>query len=190
MNKCPAQGVKHRNAEQRRNAFFRQFLQFLLNFCKFTLLRKFECSSKKISISTSNLQRNLTFDQSYCQVNNVFSSLAIMDRGFSEYQFKRRVDLALNHVRTILDNTRNPQYPADVSHDYEDKYVLSNFLANSTIAALFTSLELIGVNEKNFVQLKEWAQKKSVTLRLNATEACKFLSKATREVESDTKNVC
>ena len=41
------------------------------------------------------------------------------------------------------------------------------------------------MTEKAFQQMKEWSAKRSVTLRLKAEETCKFLRKATREVESD-----
>lgn len=108
---------------------------------------------------------------------------------FDEYRFQNRVNKALDRVRTILDNTRVPQYPADVHHEYEDKYILSEFLANSTIAALLNNFEYLGVTSKPFEQLKDWTKTKNVTLRLKAQEECKFLRKEQREVESDTKNV-
>ncbi len=111
-----------------------------------------------------------------------------MDR-FNEAQFRARVDAALNRVRTILENNRTPQYPADVPHEYEDKYQLAEFLTNNTIGALLVSLENVGLNEKGLVQLKEWAKNRSVTLRLKAEEKCKFLRKVVREVQSDTKSV-
>ncbi len=108
---------------------------------------------------------------------------------FDEAQFKARVNAALGRVRTILDNTKTPQYPADVPHDYEDKYLLAEFLTNNTIASLLTSLDSLGLNEKNLVQLKEWSKNRSVTLRLKAEERCRFLRKVVRDVASDTKSV-
>jgi hypothetical protein len=37
---------------------------------------------------------------------------------FDESRFLGQVDRALKSVRTVLDNTRNPQYAADVPHVY------------------------------------------------------------------------
>eukprot|EP00026_Physarum_polycephalum_P002207 Phypoly_transcript_02212.p1 GENE.Phypoly_transcript_02212~~Phypoly_transcript_02212.p1 ORF type:complete len:944 (+),score=196.07 Phypoly_transcript_02212:68-2899(+) len=107
---------------------------------------------------------------------------------FNENVFRTRVDKALGKVKTILDNTRNPQYPTDVHHEYEDKYVLSEFLATSAIATFLNSLEFLGLTGKNWEQVKEWSKQKNVTLRLRADESCKFLKKVVRTEESD-KNV-
>eukprot|EP00026_Physarum_polycephalum_P001947 Phypoly_transcript_01950.p1 GENE.Phypoly_transcript_01950~~Phypoly_transcript_01950.p1 ORF type:complete len:961 (+),score=229.34 Phypoly_transcript_01950:117-2999(+) len=108
---------------------------------------------------------------------------------FNEYAFKSRVDKALEKVRTILDNTRNPQYPSEVHHEYDDKYILSEFLANSTIATFINSLDSVGLNGKAWEQVKEWSKTRNVTLRLRAEEGCKFIKKQERNVESDTKHV-
>lgn len=43
----------------------------------------------------------------------------------SDSHFRARVDNALVHVRRVLDNTRNPIFAGDVSHDYSDKYLLT-----------------------------------------------------------------
>jgi len=107
---------------------------------------------------------------------------------FQEHVFRVRVDKALSKVKTILDNTRNPQYPTDVHHEYEDKYILSEVLATSTIATFLSSLEFLGLTGKNWEQVKEWSKQRSVTLRLRADESCKFLKKIVRNEESD-KNV-
>jgi hypothetical protein len=110
-------------------------------------------------------------------------------QSFNEARFRQSVDAALNRVKTILDNTRAPQYPADVPHEYEDKYLLVESLTNSTIVALLSVLENLGLTVKQFAQLKEWSKTRSVTLRLKAEEKCKFLRKVVREVQSDTKSV-
>lgn len=56
-----------------------------------------------------------------------------------EPSFKARVDNALQKVRTILDNTRNPQYASDVKHEYQDKYLLVEFLTNSDLSSLLNT---------------------------------------------------
>jgi hypothetical protein len=108
---------------------------------------------------------------------------------FSEHEFRRRVDAALERVRTILETTRHPQYAADVPHEYEDKYLLAEFVVNTSISAILNVLSSLGVSDKQLAQLHEWSRTRSVTVRLKAQENCKFLRKVEREVKSDTKYV-
>lgn len=108
---------------------------------------------------------------------------------FDENAFRARVNAALEKVKTILDNTRTPQWAADVPHEYEDKYLLAELLVNSAINAQIVALDGLGLTEKHYTQVKEWAKNRSVTIRLRAEENCKFLRKTEREVESDTKHV-
>lgn len=56
-------------------------------------------------------------------------------------------------VQTILENTRNPQYASEVQHEYEDKYLLAEFLANASIACHFSILEHLGVTGKPLEQV-------------------------------------
>ncbi len=88
---------------------------------------------------------------------------------FDESQFRAQVDKALEKVRTILDNTRNPQLPSDVPHLYEDKYLLAEFLTNITITAQLTTLETMGLTEAQLNQLKEWSKTRSVSLRFQVS---------------------
>ncbi len=91
-----------------------------------------------------------------------------MSASYNEGRFRTQVDAALTRVKRILDNTRDPQYPADVSHKYEDKYMLANFLTNTTLAAQLTCLELLGLTSEQVVQLKQWSAKRTLTLRFAA----------------------
>ncbi len=91
-------------------------------------------------------------------------------------------------MRTILENNRTPQYAADVPHEYEDKYLLAEFLMANTISSLLAALEVMGLTEKILV-LQEWAKKRSVTLRLKSEEKCKFLCKVVRVARAETKHV-
>jgi hypothetical protein len=108
---------------------------------------------------------------------------------FNEASFRARVDNALKRVKTILDTNRNPQYPADVPHAYDDKYLLAESLTNNALGAYLVCYENLGLTEKQLTQLKDWSKTRSVTLRLKAEEKCKFLRKVVREVQSDTKSV-
>jgi len=105
---------------------------------------------------------------------------------FDEGRFTRQVDSALKVVKTVLDNTRVPQYAADVPHQYEDKYLLVDSIGNVTIAAQMNCLEVLGLNNKNIDTILKWGSNRSVTLRLKSEERCSFIKEVTREVESPT----
>lgn len=121
---------------------------------------------------------------------------------FDEDRFRAQVDAALEQSRKVLDNTKvrqcafffspslnpqraahqNPTYAADVPHKYDDKYLLSEFLCNTALAAQLNCLELLGLDAKKLQTIKEWSATRSVTLRLHAEESCTFLRKTKREV--------
>ena len=103
---------------------------------------------------------------------------------YQETELRSRVDAALRRIRTVLDNTRNPQYPADVPHQYDDKYLLAEFLTRISVAAALQTLGSFGLTAEKLAQLREWARTRSVTLRLVAQEDCKFLREETRKVDS------
>jgi hypothetical protein len=92
-------------------------------------------------------------------------------------------------VKTILDNNRNPLAAGDVSHAYGDKYLLANFSVNTANAATLNALDTMGLDSKGLSQLQDWAGSRSVTLRLESLEQCKFLRETKRDVDSATKNV-
>jgi hypothetical protein len=81
------------------------------------------------------------------------------------------------------------QFASEVSHVYDDKYLLAEFLACNTIAATMNVFEVLGLTSSHLKQCKEWAGNRSVSIGLKAEEYCKFLRKVVREVQSDTKSV-
>ena len=103
---------------------------------------------------------------------------------FDEYQFRRQVDQGLETVRRVLENTRSPTYAADSDHAYGDKYALSEFLANSALAAQINVLERMGVDAEKLRRLKELSAKRSVTLRFQSKETCAFAKEVEVEQES------
>jgi hypothetical protein len=105
-------------------------------------------------------------------------------QSYDEARFRAGVEGAMRAVRTILDNTKNPQYPADVPHRYNDKYLLAEFLTRTGVAAVFQALQTAGLSADNLPQLIGWAKNRTVTLRLNATETCTFLREESKKVES------
>jgi hypothetical protein len=108
---------------------------------------------------------------------------------YDDAAFKSRVDAALRRIRAILDNTRNPQYPADVPHRYDDKYLLAELVTRTAIASFVQCLEVIGANPEQLHQLQTWAKTRAVTLRLVAQEDCRFLREDKRKVESAEERV-
>lgn len=110
-------------------------------------------------------------------------------QSYDEHEFRTRVDAALKRIRTVLENTRNPQYPADVPHRYEDKYLLAEFVARVSTASALQCLEVVGMSAEQLAQLREWATTRSVTIRLTAQEDCRFLREESRKVESAHENV-
>ncbi len=108
---------------------------------------------------------------------------------YDETRFRHNVDAALRSIRAVLDNTRNPQYPADVPHRYEDKYELVEFLGRTATAATLQGLGEIGLSPEGLGQLLGWGRDQSVTLRFRAQETCTFLREETRKVESAEQRV-
>jgi hypothetical protein len=111
------------------------------------------------------------------------NSPTTMQNSFEESRFRRQVDVALDKVRTILHTTREPQYPEEVFHKYDDKYMLVDFLTNTALAAEVNCLEMIGLNPKNLGAMREWGKDRSVTLRFKAEERCVFDKSKERKIE-------
>lgn len=107
----------------------------------------------------------------------------------NESQFRARVDEALKVVARVLENNRHPKFPEDVQHQYEDKYMLAEFVTNTALAAQLNVFEILGLTEEKVKQLKEWATSKAVTVRFTSEERCEFVKETTRKVESDTAHV-
>jgi hypothetical protein len=104
-------------------------------------------------------------------------------------RFRRQVESALVHVKRILENDKNPTFPSEAQHQYEDKYILVEMLSRMAISSTTNSLFALGVNERQIGELLEWSSSKSVTLRLNSTERCSFVRETKRDVDSATKHV-
>lgn len=108
---------------------------------------------------------------------------------YSDFQFKNQVSKALYQIQTILDVTRNPVLPSELSHTYTDKYNLAQQLTNTTIAAQLNVLESLGLTTEQLRNLYNWSQTRTVTLKFDAEEKCKLNRKADRKVESSTTHV-
>lgn len=96
---------------------------------------------------------------------------------------------ALQAARTVLDNNRNPQYPADVPHSYDDKYLLVNYVVNTYLAGQLNALQALGLDKDGLSKLRSWAKSRSVSLCFEGEERCTFLRKAERKIEPSTEYV-
>jgi hypothetical protein len=108
---------------------------------------------------------------------------------WNEHRFRQQVAKALGTIKTVLENTRSPTYAADEDHSYDDKYALSEFLANSALASQVNVLERMGVDAGKLARLKEMSASRSVTLRFAAKETCTFVKEVEVEQESAHKHV-
>mmetsp|Transcript_26534 Transcript_26534/g.66767 ORF Transcript_26534/g.66767 Transcript_26534/m.66767 type:complete len:940 (-) Transcript_26534:58-2877(-) len=110
---------------------------------------------------------------------------------FSETRFRRKMEKALSTVRKVLENERHPEVPADVDHEYRDKFSLADVLSQTYVGAMLNSLQSLGLDRAKLEELYEKAEqgKRAVTLRLTSEEKCAFDREETRKVDSDTQHV-
>jgi len=108
-----------------------------------------------------------------------------------EQLVKSKVSTALENVRRILETTRDPQFPADVPHAYEDKFTLTEMACKGTIVLTLNALALVGLDEAALEGLarKVKDDKQRVSLVFAATERCAFNRSLTRDIESATQGV-
>jgi hypothetical protein len=71
-----------------------------------------------------------------------------MEVDYDEQVFSQKVKRAMEHVKLILDNARNPTFPEKVPHEYSDKYVLAELLTRSAMIGIKSALETIGLSPK------------------------------------------
>jgi hypothetical protein len=104
-------------------------------------------------------------------------------------RFRSQVESALVHIKRILENDKNPTFPSEAQHQYEDKYILVEMLSRMAISSTINSFLALGFTESQIGELVEWSSSKAVTLRWNSTERCSFVREAKRDVDSATKRV-
>jgi hypothetical protein len=85
----------------------------------------------------------------------------------------------MKHVQTVLDNTRQPRLAEDEEHTYDDKYALTEFLTNTSIASQMNALERLGLDPEKIMKVMGWvhssSRSHSVTLRFVAEDTCQFM---------------
>lgn len=87
--------------------------------------------------------------------------------------FRARCDASLETVKRIVEHERNPHLAAGVRHEYQDKFLLAEFVTNATLVALIDTLEHIGLGKDKLIEAAKWAAARSVTLRYKKEERCK-----------------
>lgn len=107
----------------------------------------------------------------------------------NHYIIREKIDSALDEVKKILDETRNPKFPREVDHRYEDKFYLADFLTNVALAAYLNTLEELGLGHEKLMELVEKSSKgvRSVTLRFVSEQSCTFQEEKSVEVDSGVK---
>jgi hypothetical protein len=98
----------------------------------------------------------------------------------------------LNQVRSILDHTRHPRLTecAD-DHTYADKFAVAEFCTNAAVAAQMNALERLGLDGDKLRTVIGWVHddKKSVTMRLEAKDACAFFKERDVEVVTGEREI-
>eukprot|EP01127_Copromyxa_protea_P002107 TRINITY_DN1199_c0_g1_i3.p1 TRINITY_DN1199_c0_g1~~TRINITY_DN1199_c0_g1_i3.p1 ORF type:complete len:1012 (-),score=233.88 TRINITY_DN1199_c0_g1_i3:40-3075(-) len=103
---------------------------------------------------------------------------------YTELRFRQQVERAIRSIKTVLENNKTPECPTGGGHTYDDKYALVELVTNTAVASQVTCLELLGLDEAKLKKLKQFAQDRSVTLRLKVEEKCTFVRQTERQKES------
>mmetsp|Transcript_30055 Transcript_30055/g.58984 ORF Transcript_30055/g.58984 Transcript_30055/m.58984 type:complete len:1069 (-) Transcript_30055:264-3470(-) len=104
-----------------------------------------------------------------------------------DLKFVAKVAQAMKTVKLLLHAEKRPIIASNVHHQYQDKYLLAEFLVNSAVASQLNCLiQIIGISEEQLAQLGQWSSSGIVSLRLRSEETCTFLREETREIEGPT----
>ncbi len=78
---------------------------------------------------------------------------------FNEHRFRLRVDSALNRVRQLLDNHRNPVYASEIHHAYTDEYTLTEMMVMLALTSFTQTLGVIGFSKDQIRTMVNWSGK-------------------------------
>ena len=93
--------------------------------------------------------------------------------------FYQLVNDSIQAVKRILDLHRNPRLAEDVDHQYDDKYLLVEQMANTAIIAQLNVMTYFGLTKE---VLQSIDKSKPTTLRFQASTSCTFLNQEVVEV--------
>lgn len=109
---------------------------------------------------------------------------------FNANEFHSRLNTALGRIGLLLSHDEpSPKFAGDVSHQYEDKFKLADFLGNCIEVSVIDCLAKLGLSQAQFSSLQEQAKTRSISLRLALQENVDFSKTIEREVRSDVTNV-
>jgi hypothetical protein len=103
-----------------------------------------------------------------------------------------KIDECLRTVKRVLENNRSVKLPENVSHSYNDKFSLVEFVSTCALRSLEQILRASGggfeLDATQWEKLTHFAQNRSVTLRLCAEQRCTFVRKIVKEASSFASN--
>lgn len=111
------------------------------------------------------------------------------------HSLKKKIENAATEVKKILDRTRNPVFPTEQSHAYNDKYLLAEIVVNAGIVSFVNALSIAtggvfgGGEQGSLKSMVSWAEDSEVTLRFSRNVTCNFQRTTTEDVESPNKTV-
>ena len=96
-------------------------------------------------------------------------------------------DSTLSRIRKVLDREKQPLLApaADVPHEYNDKYLLTELLGNVALSSTTTVLEVLGLDHDKQRTAITWASDNDVSLKFTMTPSCLYSREETKEVLSD-----
>lgn len=124
---------------------------------------------------------------------------------FDEESFKKRVEESLKLVSNILEKNRNPLYPSDCSHKYDDKYFLVQSLyvpchfvpflvltlrINTALVSQVNCLDVVCSFGEHLDQLLRWnRERRAVTLGVGSEQKITY-SRVEKKVLESSRVVC
>jgi hypothetical protein len=107
------------------------------------------------------------------------------------YAMREKVQKCLEKMSLLLGTNKAATFAtADhVQHRYEDKYLLAEYLTNTSAACYLNALTHLGLSAAHQSVLQQWALNptKDISLRFSKTEECTFVEKRERDVEDPTR---
>jgi hypothetical protein len=106
---------------------------------------------------------------------------------FNEQVFRKKVSNCLSIATQVLERNKHLDTPDNVSHRYEDKYLVADYLTNAGIISYLNCLVKLGVSPEQLGQFLDWASTQSVTLNFKVVDKCEFVKEIKRDEEDATK---
>ena len=102
-----------------------------------------------------------------------------------------RFNKAIRFAKDVLGTNVELNKPDEVSHSYNDKYLLAEHLANSFITCQLNCLLSIGFTQEHLKTMYDWAinEKQVVSVEFISNETCSFIKKHVYKQEANTKRV-